>query len=71
MLKYPEDGIVKIRSLGEKNAAKLPHFHGIIKDVTVLGFDKKPEWQRTEEALVLSAKNVKSDKPVVFKISVD
>jgi alpha-L-fucosidase len=71
VLAFPEDGVVKIRSLGEKNAARLPHFHGIIKDVSVLGFSEKPAWERTEEALILTAKTVKSDKPVVFKITVD
>ena len=50
---------------------KLPHFHGIIKDVSVLGFDEKPAWDRTEDALLINTKNVHSDKPVVFKILVD
>jgi alpha-L-fucosidase len=71
VLKYPEDGVVRISSLGDKNASKLPHFHGILKDVSVLGFEEKPEWTRTEEALILRTKSVKSDKPVVFKILVD
>lgn len=71
VLKYPENGVVKIRSLGEKNAAKLPHFHGILKDISILGFEEKPEWKRTEEALELRTKSVKNDKPVVIKILVD
>ncbi len=71
VLSFPENGIVKIKSLGKKNAARLPHFHGIIKDVSVLGFSEEPIWERNEEALIISTKTVKSDKPVVFKILVD
>jgi alpha-L-fucosidase len=71
VLNYPEDGEVRIKSLGEKNAAKLPHFHGIVKDVSVLGFEEKPGWKRTDEALIVSTKKVKSDKPVVIKVTVD
>lgn len=71
VLKYPENGKVAIKSLAEKDASKLPHFHGIIKDITVLGFHEQPVWERTEEALEISTKNVYSDQPVVFKIMVD
>jgi alpha-L-fucosidase len=71
LLNYPGNGMVKIKSLGEKNAAKLPHFHGIIKSVSVLGFDEVPQWKRTEEALEIATVNVSSDKPVVLRIQVD
>ncbi|NLI60123.1 MAG: alpha-L-fucosidase [Clostridiales bacterium] len=71
VLDFPEDGIVKIKSLGEKDASKLPHFHGIIKDISVLGFQEKPVWERKEEGLVISTKKAKSDKPVVYKIVID
>ena len=37
VLHYPDDGFVKIHSLGEKDAASLPVFHGCIKGVKVLG----------------------------------
>lgn len=71
VLSYPENGIVKIRSLGEKDASSLPVFHGIIKGVSILGFDETPEWNRTEEALELHTKTVQSSYPVVFKIELD
>lgn len=71
VLAFPENGVVKIKSLGDKDAAKLPHFHGIIKDVSILGFDEEPCWERNEEALIISTSKVKSDKPVTFKIVVD
>lgn len=68
VLKYPENGNVVIRSLADKDASKLPLFHGIIKNVSVLGFDEVPECIRDGDGLHLKTKNVKSDYPVVFKI---
>ena len=40
VLAFPEEGVVKIRSHGYRKATKLSHFHGIIKDASVLGFQK-------------------------------
>ena len=71
VLSYPNNGRIEIKSLAEKNASKLPHFHGIIKDVSVLGFEESPAWERTEEALIINTNHVQSEKPVVFKILVD
>ena len=71
VMKYPEDGKVNILSLAEKDASKLPHFHGIIKDISILGFDEKPSWNRNEEGLEITTDHVSSDKPVVFKLLTD
>lgn len=71
VLNLPNNGKIKIKSLAEKNAAKLPHFHGIIKNVSVLGFDEEPIWKRTDTSLEINTKNVHSSKPVVFKIILD
>ncbi|MFB5662811.1 alpha-L-fucosidase [Alteribacillus sp. HJP-4] len=71
VLQWPEDGIVHIKSLAEKDASKLPHFHGIIKDIQILGFENKPTWVRSEESLEISASGVRSKNPVVCKISLD
>ena len=71
VLSFPENGVVRIKSLAEQDASRLPLFHGIIKDVTILGFDEKPVWERNAEALTITTKEVKSNKPVVFKIQVD
>ncbi|WP_233713445.1 hypothetical protein [Lederbergia citri] len=64
---YPEDGEVRIKSLGEKSSL----FHGIIKDISILSFDEKPNWNRTEDALMLQTTTVKSATPVVFKVVLD
>jgi alpha-L-fucosidase len=71
VLRYPDNGEIRVKSLGEKDAARLPHFHGIIKKISILGFNEDPVWERTEDALIISTKNVQSDNPVVFKILVD
>jgi len=72
VLKWPESGKVYISSLGDKDASKLPLFHGIIKDVSVLGFDDAQiDWRRTSDALEIMTKGVTSEYPVVFKIKID
>lgn len=71
VLNYPKDGQVKIKALGLHDASKLPLFHGIIEDVTILGFDEQPTIMRTNEALILNTQRVASDYPVVFKIIIN
>ena len=71
VLCLPEDGIIRIKSLGEKDASRLPHFHGIIKNITVLGYQGELKWYRDEEAFVVSVFDLKTKYPVVCKILVD
>ncbi|MDE6639122.1 MAG: alpha-L-fucosidase [Acetatifactor sp.] len=68
-LHYPENGRVTVRALGEQDASHLPKFHGIIKNVEVLGFEEQPVWNRDGEGLHIETKTVSSDKPVVFKVT--
>ena len=62
---------VCIKSLAEADASKAPNFHGIIKFVEVLGYDKNPKWSRDEEGLKIETVKIENDTPVVFKIAVD
>lgn len=71
VLNYPENGVITIKSLAERNAASKPYFHGIIKDITALGFQEKIEWERNHKGLVIRSKTIKSKYPVVFKIRID
>lgn len=71
VLKYSDDGRVTIKSLREADASHLPLFHGIIKDIDVLGFDEKPVFRRDEKGLHIKTNSVRSDYPVVFKIAID
>lgn len=61
---------VAIRSLAEADASSKPNFHGIIKSVEVLGYEKC-EWKRDEEALWVKTDVIKTDKPIVFKINLN
>jgi alpha-L-fucosidase len=67
VLVYPENGVVKIKALREKSH----DFKGIIKDISILGFDEQPVWERTEEALIIKTNKVQSAAPVVFSLNID
>lgn len=69
-LEYPEDGQVVIKSLAHSKDQNVPEFHGLIKNVSVLGFDETPEYHVSDEGLHIKTKNVKSTLPVVFKIEI-
>ena len=70
VLKCSEDGNYCIRCLGEQDASRQANFHGIIKDITVLGSAEAVQWGRDKAGLHLKTK-VKSAAPIVFKISID
>ena len=61
---------ITVKSLAEADASHKPNFHGIIKDVEVLGYDNC-KWSRDEEGLHITTDLIETDKPVVFKIYVD
>ena len=71
VLSWPEDGHVVIKSLGHSADANLPEFHGIVKDVDVLGCDEKPVWERKEGGLHVTMPGIKTDKPVVIRVKID
>lgn len=69
-LKCSAEGIYCIKSLGEQDASKQANFHGIIREVQVLETGERLDYQRDEEGLHLKT-DVKSEKPIVFKIKID
>lgn len=69
-LKSSEDGTYCIKSLGKQDASRMANFHGIIRNVEVLGCDELPEWKQDEQGLSLKT-SMRSDKAIVFKIEVD
>ncbi len=71
VLSWPEDGHVVIKSLGHSADANLPEFHGIVKDVDVLGCAEKPVWERKAGGLHVTAPGIKTDKPVVVRVKID
>ncbi len=70
-LNYPEDGNITIRSLAKSKDPNKPNFHGIIKDVEILGFAEKPAYMADENGLSFTTQTVKSSFPVVIKIITD
>ncbi len=66
-LKASDTGAYTIEALGEQDASKQAHFHGIIKRVDVLGSEDEVEWSRDENGLHIQT-SMRSDQPIVFKI---
>ena len=71
VLRYPEDGVVRIRSLAKPLDTTNTHFNGFVRKVEVLGFDEEPVWERSEEALTIRTSSVHTNKPVVFRITLE
>jgi alpha-L-fucosidase len=70
-MNYPEDGQVLIRSLKTSADQNIPEFHGIIRRVSIVGFEEEPEFEVTTEGLKIATKTVKSGFPVAIKIETD
>ena len=68
VMKCPADGMIHIESLREADASKLPLWHGIIRDVTVLGLDSPVRWTRDERALHVDLGDWRTDLPLTVKI---
>ena len=70
-LRYPEEGRVLIRSLARaEHTADSPSFT-LVKDVDVIGFAEKPAFVQTEKGLEIRTENVRSENPVVFRITLE
>lgn len=71
VLKSSENGEYIITSLDRQDASKRDNFSGIITDVTVLGADEKPVWERRADGLHIRTGYRNGDYPIVFKIEID
>lgn len=71
VLKSSENGEYIITSLDRQDASKRDNFSGIINDVTVLGADEKPVWERRADGLHIRTGYRNGDYPIVFKIEID
>lgn len=70
-LNYPKDGSITIKSLSISSDPTKPAFHGIIKNVSILGFNEIPEYTIDSEGLHITTKNINSDYPVVIKVETE
>ncbi len=66
-MKCPEDGRFIVKSLSDTPDANTPHFHGIVEEVQVLGYDGPVTWQKDKDGLHVQA-DVHSDLPVTLKV---
>lgn len=69
-MKCSENGEYCIRCLGIQDASKQANFHGMIREVEVLGSTEKPRWSRDEAGLHISSRFC-SDSPVVFRLELE
>ena len=71
VLKHSDNGEYLVTALDSRDASQRDNFCGIVNDVTVLGADKKPVWERRADGLYVKTDYVNGDYPIVFKIEID
>lgn len=71
VMNYPEDGKVTIQSMADSKDQNVPKFHGLIKKVSVLGYEEEPEYTKDKKGLHVQTSSVKSELPVVIKIQIN
>ncbi len=71
VLSWPESGVVAARALAGRTPEGLPLFQGIIRSVSILGFDGEVKWNREEDALHVEAIGIRTRMPVVIKVEVE
>jgi alpha-L-fucosidase len=69
-LNCPKDGHFQVRSLADSKDQNVPEFHGIIKNVSILGYEGNLSFTTNEQGLFVEAEGVKSDFPVVLKVEI-
>ncbi|MCH4180585.1 MAG: alpha-L-fucosidase [Atopobiaceae bacterium] len=71
VMRWPQDGEVTVRSLADSPDQDLPLFHGLIRDVSVLGWEGRPCWSTDAEGLHVSAGGMAGDAPVVIGVRME
>lgn len=67
-LHYPDSGSITIKSLAKSADADKPDFHGIIRDVEILGFSEKPQFYADHAGLHITAQLQTQQFPVIIKV---
>ena len=70
-MNWPENGKVVIKSLGESSDQNKPEFHGIIRNVSIVGWEEPVSYHVDQEGLHVSCEAVKSEYPVAIRIETD
>ena len=69
-LRGSETGEYNITSLAVQDASRVANFHGIVRDVSVLGQEAPVAWTRDEEGLHVHAAPA-GEMPVVIRLTID
>jgi len=69
-MKGSDRGEYCVQSLGELDASRQANFHGVIRDIQLLGTDGTVQWTRDGEGLHLHTP-VRPSTPPVFKLTLD
>ena len=67
-MRFPEDGNVTIKSLGLPKEKYAPLFHGLIQEVSILGYDVPVTWNIDDEGMHIRAGAIDTNMPVTIKI---
>lgn len=70
ILQYPQDGRVKIGSLSQCANPDRLGFHGLIRQVLVLGQEKPPVWHQAPDGLYVEGEPGKKKLPAVVKVQI-
>lgn len=71
-LRCPEDGCFTVQALADSGNPSLPNFHGLVEKVEILGYcDQRLRWSKDRQGLHVSAPGLRSDLPVVIKVTVE
>lgn len=71
-MKCPEDGCFTIRAIADSPDQNAPEFHGIVKTVSILGYeDISLKWRKDANGLHVHADGIYSEFPVTIKIEIE
>ena len=71
VMRFPEDGRITIRSLGDSEDQNTSEFHGLIGDICMLGCEHADvKWTKDSAGLHICTAGVKTDLPVTLKMRI-
>ena len=70
-MKPSDDGDYCVKALAQAPVEVARRFHGIVKNVSVLGKDGPVQWSRDDQGLHIHTDWRMGDMPVSFKVELD
>ena len=62
------DQWLTVEALADERENPASRFHGIIKSVSLLGYEKALKWEQTSQGLRIFLSEVETNLPLVFKV---